>query len=114
MQDVQRVFPRLDLFTYVVAENGAMLYQPASSAEKVLGEAPPESFIQALHDRGVPLTTGRVIIATWHPHETTVLEVIRELGLEYQVIFNKGAVMVLPTGVNKGMGLAAALSELRW
>ena len=53
VQDLQHVFPRLDLFTYVVAENGAMLYQPASSAEKVLGEAPPESFIQPLHDRGL-------------------------------------------------------------
>jgi hypothetical protein len=29
-----------------------------------------------------------------------VLETIRELGLELQVIFNKGAVMVLPAGVN--------------
>ena len=29
VQDLQHVFPRLDLFTYVVAENGAMLYQPA-------------------------------------------------------------------------------------
>ena len=115
LQDLQSVFPRLDLFACVVAENGAVLYQPASSAVKVLGEAPPESFIQALHDRGVaPLTTGQVIVATWHPHETTVLEVIRELGLERQVIFNKGAVMVLPTGVNKGTGLAAALRELSW
>ena len=38
---------------------------------------------------------------------------IRELGLELQVIFNKGAVMVLPAGVNKASGLAAvALEEL--
>ena len=41
-----------------------------------------------------------------------MLETIRELGLELQVIFNKGAVMVLPTGVNKATGLAAALDEL--
>src|SRR5258708_20497481 len=60
------------------------------------------------------MTTGRVIVATWHPHETTVIEVIGEVGLEYQVIFNKGFVMVLPAGVNKGTGLAAALSELHW
>jgi hypothetical protein len=33
--------------------------------------------------------------------------------LEHQVIFNKGAVMVLPPSVNKGSGLAAALRELR-
>ena len=39
-------------------------------------------------------------------------ETIRELGLELQVIFNKGAVMVLPAGVNKATGLAAALESL--
>ena len=31
-------------------------------------------------------------------------EAIRDLGLELQVIFNKGAVMVLPAGVNKATG----------
>jgi haloacid dehalogenase-like hydrolase/AAA domain-containing protein len=41
-----------------------------------------------------------------------VLHAIRDLGLELQVIFNKGAVMVLPTGVNKATGLTAALGEL--
>jgi hydroxymethylpyrimidine pyrophosphatase-like HAD family hydrolase len=30
-----------------------------------------------------------------------------------QVIFNKGAVMILPTGINKATGLAAALSDLK-
>jgi HAD superfamily hydrolase (TIGR01484 family) len=115
LPDLQRAFPRLDLFASVVAENGALLYQPASGAEKVLGEAPPERLLEALHAREVvPLATGRVIIATSRPYETTVLEVIRELGLERQVIFNKGAVMILPTGVNKGTGLSAALHELRY
>jgi hypothetical protein len=60
----------------------------------------------------VPITTGRVIVATRVPHETTVLEEIRREGLELQVIFNKGAVMVLPSGVNKGTGLKHALAEL--
>ena len=32
-----------------------------------------------------------MIVATWHANETTVLEVIRELGLELEIIFNKGA-----------------------
>jgi len=35
-----------------------------------------------------------------------------ELGLELQVIFNKGAVMILPTGVNKATGLTCALKEM--
>lgn len=113
LDDLRQVFPRLDLFDRVVAENGALLYLPATREEKVLSERPPAEFVRALHERGVaPISVGRVIVATWHPHENTVLETIRDLGLELQVIFNKGAVMVLPSGVNKATGLSAALSEL--
>ncbi len=57
---------------------------------------------------------GAAIVATWEPHSQTVLDVIRDLGLEMQVIFNKGAVMVLPAGVNKATGLTAALREMRF
>ena len=114
LEDLQMAFPRLDLFTYVVAENGALLYNPADLTEKLLGEAPPRQFIQALQERGVtPLVTGRVIVASLHPHEKTIVDVIAKLGLELQVIFNKGAVMILPTGVNKATGLIAALQELK-
>lgn len=113
--DLQKAFPRLDLFIYVVAENGALLYNPADSTEKLLGEAPPRQFIQALQERGVtPLSTGRVIVASLRPNEKTIVDVIGKLGLERQVIFNKGAVMVLPAGVNKGTGLVAALQELKF
>jgi HAD superfamily hydrolase (TIGR01484 family) len=115
LEDLQQVFPRLDLFSLVVAENGALLYQPADQTEQLLGEPPPRQFLHALEERGVtPLSTGRVIVASWHPNEKTIIDVIGKLGLERQVIFNKGAVMVLPSGVNKGTGLAAALRELKF
>ncbi|MBE3559753.1 MAG: HAD family hydrolase [Ktedonobacteraceae bacterium] len=115
LADLQHVFDRLDLFDYIVAENGAVLYHPATTSEKRLGEAPPERFIQMLRARGVtPLATGSVITATTQPHETSALAAIRALGLELQVIFNKGAVMILPEGINKGTGLAAALRELKF
>lgn len=35
-------------------------------------------------------------VATWEPNEKNVLETIRELGLELQIVFNKGAFVVLP------------------
>jgi hypothetical protein len=53
-----------------------------------------------------------VIVASWEPHQDTILHVIHDMALELQVIFHKGAVMVLPTGVNKATGLAAALKDL--
>ena len=113
LDQLLEVFPPLDIFDRVVAENGALLYRPATREETRLGEAPPEAFIQALRERDVPLSIGRSIVATVTPHEAAVLEVIRDLGLERQVIFNKGAVMVLPSGVNKASGLTCALDELK-
>jgi HAD superfamily hydrolase (TIGR01484 family) len=114
LDDLARTFSAFHFFEWIVAENGALLYHPASKQEKVLGERPPPAFVDHLRQRGVtPLSLGRVIVATWHPHETVVLDTIRDLGLELQVIFNKDAVMVLPAGVNKAKGLAAALKEMK-
>lgn len=114
LDDLAGQLPELEMFDQVVAENGALLYTPATHTEKQLGEPPSSAFVQALEARNVtPLSIGRVIVATWTPQEKVVFEVIHELGLELQVIFNKGAVMVLPAGVNKASGLGAALAEMK-
>jgi HAD superfamily hydrolase (TIGR01484 family) len=114
LPDLRATFPRLDVCDLIVAENGAILYWPQSQQEKVLAKPPLDEFLTAARHRGVvPFSMGRVIFATWRPHETTVLQVIQELGADYQIIFNKDAVMVLPTGVNKATGLTAALEELK-
>lgn len=113
LPDLQRVFDRLDLFDIAVLENGALLYFPQSGEERPIGEPPSPAFVAALEKRGVtPLSVGRTIVATWEPHQQAVLEAITELQLELQIIFNKGAVMVLPSGINKASGLAAALEVL--
>jgi HAD superfamily hydrolase (TIGR01484 family) len=113
LEELLKIFPEIGLFEQVVAENGAVLYRPGAKEARRLAEAPAEAFVGELRRRGVaPLTVGHAIVATWRPHEKTVLEVIRDQGRELQVIFNKDAVMVLPAGVNKATGLAAALAEL--
>jgi len=113
LPDLESVFPHKALFDLVVAENGALLHTPATGETRVLAAPPPAAFVEELRRRKVqPLSVGATIVATWTPHENTVLEVIREIGLELQVIFNKGAVMVLPAGTNKATGLACALEQL--
>ena len=113
LADLQRVFPELDLFDLVVAENGALLFNPAKKEETLLGEPPSAAFVQRLRELGVsPLSVGRTIVATWVPNETAVLKAIHDLGLELHIIFNKGAVMVLPGNVNKASGLKRALKPL--
>ncbi|MEB3336975.1 MAG: HAD family hydrolase [Leptolyngbyaceae bacterium] len=114
LDDLLQVFPDAARFDCVVAENGALLYWPGQREEEILGDRPPDVFIQHLQERQVdPLSVGQVIVATWEPYETTVIEAIRDLGLELQVIFNKGAVMVLPSGINKATGLSAALKAMK-
>ena len=112
LSDLQQVFPQLPLFERVVAENGALLHRPATSETKLLAEPPPQAFLEALRRHGVPFSAGSVIVDAREADDERILAVIRELGLELQVIYNKGAAMVLPSGVNKGTGLLAALSEM--
>lgn len=112
LPDLLSVFDRIDLFHLAVMENGATIYDPSTKETRVLAEPPPAKFAETLRARRVPISMGNVIVATVEPHEKVVFETIHELGLELQVIFNKGSVMVLPSGVNKATGLVAALTEL--
>jgi HAD superfamily hydrolase (TIGR01484 family) len=113
LEELLAVCPQAPLFDRIVAENGAVLYNPADRSLRALGERPPPEFLDDLRRRGVDrVALGHVIVATWEPHQKTVLAAIRDHGLALQVIFNKGAVMILPAGVNKDSGLRAALREL--
>src|SRR5438552_2283695 len=79
LEDLLAIFPQVTLFARVVAENGAVLYDPANREEKILATPPPEEFPRALRARGVwPLSLGRVIVATEHPYEIAILDTISE------------------------------------
>jgi hydroxymethylpyrimidine pyrophosphatase-like HAD family hydrolase len=114
LDDLLAVFPRQDLFDWIVAENGALLYCPKTQESHLLTEQVPPGLIERLQSRGVTnIGAGQCIVGTWIEHACTVLETLRDMGLDRQIIFNKNAVMILPTGVNKAFGLAAALSEMK-
>lgn len=113
LPDLQKVFPHTKILDCIVAENGALLYWPASGEKKTLTTAPSPEFVQHLRDRGVsPLSFGEAIVATQETYKGVVLDVIEELGLKLKVILNKGALMILPTSVDKATGLTAAASAM--
>lgn len=113
LDDLLSVCSCPQLFDSVVAENGAIIYNPRSRKATRLANPPSKLLIQGLRARGVePLEIGEVLVATDAAHRATVQDVIWDLGLEAQVIGNRGAVMVLPAGVNKATGLDHALREL--
>jgi hydroxymethylpyrimidine pyrophosphatase-like HAD family hydrolase len=112
LADLSNTFDRVELFERVVAENGALLFNPATRATRSLAPPPPPALLSPLAAANVPLSIGHTIIATVEPHHHAVLDAIRDAGVEWHVIFNKGSVMALPAGVSKASGLRCALEEL--
>jgi hydroxymethylpyrimidine pyrophosphatase-like HAD family hydrolase len=112
LTDLFNTFDHADLFDRIVAENGAVLYDPAAQTMETLAPPPPPGLLERLARESVPLSVGHSIVATVEPHEHQVLAAIRDLGLEWHVIFNKGSVMALPADVTKATGLKPALAAV--
>ena len=113
MYSLKNTFPMIDLFHWIVAENGGVIFDTSSGNEIVLSDPPPTIFVDELVRRGVKgISVGKCVVATWTPFENIVLDSIRDLGLELTVVFNKGAVMVLPPDINKATGLQRVLLEM--
>ncbi len=112
LDDLRLRCPNLDAFDLVVAENGALLFDPRTEQVDELADPPPAAFLEALTGAGVPFSRGRVIVSTVTPHEIAVLEAVRTLGLDLHVVFNRTAVMILPVDVSKKSGLCLALARL--
>jgi len=111
--DLLSIFSECGIFDLIVAENGGLLYWPATRAERPLAASFPRKFPDLLRERGVKeLSVGRVIVATMENYISVVNETIQELQLNAEVILNKGSLMVLPRQIDKGSGLHAGLHEL--
>lgn len=107
------VFPQARSFDCIVAENGSLLTFPATGEEQLLGSTPPDFLIQALQQQlPEPLSIGQGIVSTRTPDSATIAEIFEELDLAWQISYNKGAVMLLPEGIDKNSGLKAALNQM--
>ena len=113
LPDLRHVCPAVDeMFDAVVAENGAVLYLPGTREVKLLGDPPQPALVEGLRQRGVPHDIGSSIVATLAPFAEEAVAAIREAGVERTLVFNKGALMLLPGGVTKATGLEAALATM--
>ena len=112
LPDLFNVFSEVQMFDRVVAENGALLYDPATDTHRLLAKPPPASFAEHLRTLGVKrLSVGRVIVATQEIDSSLVEKAMTDCEVSLQIILNKGELMILPAGVNKATGLRAALEE---
>ena len=111
LDDLRSVFPELLTFHLVIAENGALLFNPARQSETPLCPPPPATFLAQLRAASVPFSCGRRVVASVHPHDRQIARIIGELELDLAISLNRESVMVLPTGIDKASGMLAALGQ---
>ncbi|MBU6283171.1 HAD hydrolase family protein [bacterium] len=112
LEDLHHLRVDLGIFDAVVAENGGVVWLPAR--DRLIREAdpPPASFLDRIRAAGMPFHVGSVLVGTWQEWASEALDLVRESGLDLQLVFNRGAVMILPSGVTKETGVRRALVEL--
>ncbi|CAL8480916.1 protein of unknown function (plasmid) [Caballeronia sp. S22] len=93
LNDLLSLCDRVDRFACVVAENGGVLYMPATRERTLLGPPPP-AFVDAMRRRGVKhLSVSETLVSTSRPYDEDAHDAIRELGLDLHVVFNGDAVI---------------------
>jgi hydroxymethylpyrimidine pyrophosphatase-like HAD family hydrolase len=112
LEEIQLLCGDHALFDAIIAENGAVIWLCPSRRTIRLGVPPPEHFLGELRARNVPFHTGAVIVGTWERHAPEVLDLVRRFGIDSQIVFNRSALMLLPSGINKAVGVRRALEEL--
>lgn len=112
LEEVQRACEDLLPFDAVIAENGAVVHLCGLGRTIQIGNPPSEHFLGELRAEGVPFHTGAVVVGTWEQHANKLLDLIRRFGVDGQLVFNRAALMMLPSGVNKAVGVQRALDEL--
>jgi len=109
--DLDKVFPGLTAhFDAVLTENGAVL--STSKTSRLLYEPVDVAVDKVLAARGVTAARGEVLLAIDGRDGVVASQVIADLGLDCQVVHNRGSAMILPAGVTKAAGLLAALDAL--
>ena len=97
LRELLEIFPPARVFDYIVAENGAVMHQPASRESEILAQAPSEILLQELERRDItPLNVGSSIITTSLANEREVRDAIHKLHLDCQLVANDGCLILLP------------------
>ncbi len=109
---LREIFPDVTRrFDLVVAENGAVLAREGGP-ERLLARPVRREIAEALEAAGVFTARGQVLVAGLARDAAAFEAEVARSGGGETLVFNRDAVMVLPSGITKGTGLAGALAEL--
>jgi hydroxymethylpyrimidine pyrophosphatase-like HAD family hydrolase len=109
--NIERILPYL---TGIVWENGAVLEHLPSKRVSLPFGTLPKLMVKDLEQTGIEMLTGMAIAATWAQHESLVKRISDQHNYLPSLDWNKMALMILPTGANKGSGLTRLLDQCQF
>jgi len=104
---LERVNVDREFVDMIVAENGAIIYNPGDGRKILLGDGLDE-LKAAFSDVDFPVDVEEVIVATTADHLEDVREIIERNNLSVDIELNRDDVMIMPAGVNKCTGVLKA------
>ncbi len=99
------------VFSFLIAENGAISYFSDLKKKEVLGKDWSEKARRLLSTSGIPMHFAEVMFATGIENAPRVSDFLTKVGLEAKLVPNRDSLMVLPPGVDKGTGVAATVQH---
>lgn len=90
----------------IIAENGAVIYDPVNGAKILLGEGLEE--LKSAFAGVDFVEVEEVIVATTLPYLKDAREIIRRNSLSVDIELNRNDVMIMPKGIDKGSGIVKA------
>ena len=100
-----------NLFSFLVAENGAVSHFMDPDKTQVLGEDWAAKAKDVFSNVDFPMRFGTVMGATSLKYIEKVEEALRRSSLDAKIVLNKGSLAVLPPNVDKGTGVASTIEH---
>ena len=100
-----------NVFSFLVAENGAISYFSDSKEKNVLGKDWTEKARKVFRNSDIPLHFAEIMFATSINHAPEISALLSKTGLDAKLVPNKDSLMVLPPDVDKGTGVAATVQH---
>jgi hydroxymethylpyrimidine pyrophosphatase-like HAD family hydrolase len=106
-------FPHAKLFHRVIAENGAVVYDPQTGRHRLLCAPRPTELLPALQAH-VRCVSGGEVAMMCHTYQKQAIEkALHEMKSNWRTVLNRRDLMVLPPDISKATGLGAVLEELQ-
>jgi hydroxymethylpyrimidine pyrophosphatase-like HAD family hydrolase len=98
-------------FSFLVAENGAVLYFSDDDELSIIGREWSQKVRQIFSDADFPIQFWEIIGSSRRENTGKVTSMLKDSGVDAKLVPNKNSIMICPPNVDKGVGVASAVAH---